>query len=431
MKKLSPITVYYIRNGFDAFNSGLIFTALYVYYARTLALTPLQLAFVGTLHMLTHVLLEVPTGIVADVYSRKASVILGGLLTGICFVVTGTIPLYGAVLFATLVEAMGDTFVSGALDAWLTDEVGADKFGSVILRSEQLGMPLHWVGVAVSVLLSTLFTSQAPILLGGALWLVATVVLLVVMPETGFVRPAAAPVTLSLRSGWLHMASTFGDSVRLVRGQRTLFMLFVAQLFIGAFMGGFYGLDQLHLFTGFTLPVLKLPWIGALNESAWIALIDGAKSPLYFLGIAMLRRNLDVGDPTATAKALLGLFTLAGVAAMAFALSPSFGVAVVTLCALGTIENLTEPLLRTWLNQHITSDVRATVLSMNTQVHRFGMLGGGLGIGALGNVAGLRIALSVAALFLLPLLTLLKRETRNDIYVTGDVVENEESFTAL
>ena len=175
---------------------------------------------------------------------------------------------------------------------------------------------------------------------------------------------------------------------------------------------------------------MKLPWIGALNESAWIALIDGAKSPLYFLGIAMLRRNLDVSDPKATAKALLGLFTLAGVAAMAFALSPSFGVAVVTLCALGTIENLTEPLLRTWLNQHITSDVRATVLSMNTQVHRFGMLGGGLAIGAVGNVAGLRIALSVAALFLLPLLTLLKRETRNDIYVTGDVVENEESFTA-
>ena len=384
---------------------------------------PLQLALVGALHMLTHVLLEVPTGVIADVYGRKASVVLGGLLIGICFIVTGAIPIFIAVLAATLIEAIGDTFVSGALDAWLTDEVGADRVGTVILRSEQLGAPLHWAGVACSVLLATLFNHQVPIVLGGVLWLVATVVMIVMMPETGFVRHASARAIVSVRTGAQHMFGTFADGIRLVRGRRTLLMLFVAQLLIGAFVDGFFRLNQLHLFTGFALPVLRLPWIGSLDDSAWIAIIDGSDSLLYLLGIALLRRKVDLGDANVAPKVLFGLFAVVGVGAVVFALAPSFGVAVVALCVLASVHSLTEPLLRTWLNQHITSDVRATVLSMSIQVNRLGMLGGGLGIGALGDVAGLRIALSASALFLVPLLALLKREARARVIANGEIVK--------
>ena len=111
MKKLQPTTAFYIRNWFDAFNSGLIFTALYVYFARNIGMTPLQLSLTGTVLMVTGFLFEVPTGIVADVYSRKWSVIMGGALIGICYTLTGAIPLYIAALIAALIEAIGDTFV--------------------------------------------------------------------------------------------------------------------------------------------------------------------------------------------------------------------------------------------------------------------------------------------------------------------------------
>jgi uncharacterized protein (DUF697 family) len=427
LRKLKPVTAFYIRNWFDAFNSGLIFTALYVYYARTLALTPLQLSLLGALHMLIHVLLEVPTGIVADVVSRKASVLLGSALIGICFVLTGAIPIYGAVLCASLIEAIGDTFVSGALDAWLTDEVGADKVGAIILRSEQLGAPFHWAGVATSVLLATLFNHQVPIVLGGVLWLVATGLLIKLMPETGFVRRASYVQTaFSLRSAVQHMLGTFSDGIRLVRGRNTLLMLFAAQLFIGAFDAGFFLLNRLHLFTNLALPVLHLPWIGALDESAWIAIFDGSNSLLYFLGIAVLRRKVDLSDAHSAPKVLFMLFAGVGVGAITFALSPSFAVAAVALCTLSALHTMTEPLLRTWLNQHITSDVRATVLSMNTQVNRLGMMGGSLGIGALGDVAGLRVALSASALFLLPLLAVLRR-TR--IFADGATAEHNETIS--
>jgi DHA3 family tetracycline resistance protein-like MFS transporter len=422
MQRLSPTSAYCLRNGFDAFNSGLIFTALYVYFARTLGLTPLQLSLVGALHMLAHVVFEIPTGVVADMVSRKRSVLIGSALIGLGFVLTGSMPLFGALLIATTVEAIGDTFVSGALDAWLTDEVGADKMGAVILRAEQIGTPIHWAGVGASVLLATLFNHQVPIVLGGALWLVAAVGLMRLMPETGFVPRTSVQTKLhktlslgSLRNSLHHMRTTFADGVRMVRTQRTLLMLFAAQLLIGAFDSSFFALNQLHLFTSFALPILTLPVIGPLDESIWIALINAANSLLYWVGIAALRRKTNLSDARSAPTVLLGLFAGVGVGAVAFALALEFAVAALALCLLTTLHTLTEPLLRAWLNQHIPSDkseVRATVISMSTQVNRLGMMGGNLGIGTLGNVVGLRVALAASALFLLPLLGLLRRTSK-------------------
>lgn len=424
MPKLSPTTAFYLRNGFDAFNGGLIQTALYVYFARTLAVTPFELGLISAAHMLAHVAFELPTGIVADVYSRKASVLIGGVLVGICYILTGAVPLFAAALIATFIEAIGDTFVSGALDAWLTDEIGVDKVGAVILRSEQLGTPVHWAGVASSVLLATLFSHQVPILLGGLLWLVATVVLMALMPETGFVRRA---MHTSSRSYWRDsmaaLYGTFGDGVRLMRQRRILLLLLAAQTLIGAFVAALFGFDQLHLFTNFDLPTLRAPWFGVLDESAWIAIFAGVSSLLYLVGIAWLRRRFDLSHVRSAPRILLSLFVALGVGAIVFAFAPGFGWAALALCMLTTLNNLTEPVVRTWLNQHITSDVRATVLSMNTQAHRLGMLGGGVGIGALGNVAGLRVALAAAVLFLLPLLWLLKRTSATSIPSTAQANE--------
>lgn len=114
-----------------------------------------QLLLIGTVIMATGFLFETPTGVVADLYSRKLSVIIGGVLIGVCFILTGSIPLYSVALMAALIEAIGDTFVSGALDAWISDEVGADRVGQLWLRAAQLGTPAHWLGIGASILLAT------------------------------------------------------------------------------------------------------------------------------------------------------------------------------------------------------------------------------------------------------------------------------------
>lgn len=105
------------------FFSGLFFAVVVtmnlVYQAVVVGLDPLQLVLVGTLLEATCFLFEIPTGVVADLYSRKLSVIIGTVLIGLGFVIEGSFPNFLAVLFAQIVWGIGATFVSGVPSAFL------------------------------------------------------------------------------------------------------------------------------------------------------------------------------------------------------------------------------------------------------------------------------------------------------------------------
>lgn len=80
----------------------------------------------------------IPTGIVADTYSRRLSVIIGVFLTGLGFILEGSVPNFYAILVAQVLWGIGHTFISGALEAWLTDEIGEHNAGPAFLRGSQV-----------------------------------------------------------------------------------------------------------------------------------------------------------------------------------------------------------------------------------------------------------------------------------------------------
>ena len=71
-----------------------------VYQVETVGLGPLELVLVGTILELTAFLFEIPTGVVADLKSRRLSIIIGYALIGAGFVLEGSIPLFWAVAVA-------------------------------------------------------------------------------------------------------------------------------------------------------------------------------------------------------------------------------------------------------------------------------------------------------------------------------------------
>ena len=77
---------------------------------------------------------EVPTGVVADVYSRRLSVIIGTLLLGIGLAIEGAIPAVVAIFIGEVIRGIGHTFTSGAMEAWLASEIGAETVGNVTTR---------------------------------------------------------------------------------------------------------------------------------------------------------------------------------------------------------------------------------------------------------------------------------------------------------
>src|SRR5215210_1071047 len=107
----------------------LVWTVQAVYYIVNAHLDPLQLVLLGTVLEGVIFIFEVPTGVVADTYSRRRSVLIGIFLWGMALLIEGTFANFGAILAAQVIAALGWTFNSGALEAWVAGEVGEENIG--------------------------------------------------------------------------------------------------------------------------------------------------------------------------------------------------------------------------------------------------------------------------------------------------------------
>src|SRR5215208_914188 len=118
---------------------GMVFVTNSLYEATVAGLAPLQLVLVGTAMELSTFLFEVPTGLVADIYSRRLSIVIGYMLMGLGFLSEGFFPAFGPSLLAQVVWGIGYTFTSGAKQAWITDEIGEEGANKLFLRAARLG----------------------------------------------------------------------------------------------------------------------------------------------------------------------------------------------------------------------------------------------------------------------------------------------------
>src|SRR3954470_7687407 len=110
-----------------------------VYLVRELHFSPLQLVLMGTAMEAAVFLCEVPTGVVADTYSRRLSLIIGYLGMGIAWAAVGLVSAPWLVIALWALWGVSYTFTSGAEQAWITDEVGVEQVGSIFLRGARWG----------------------------------------------------------------------------------------------------------------------------------------------------------------------------------------------------------------------------------------------------------------------------------------------------
>src|SRR4051812_45644761 len=150
-RRMDAATIFLIRAGLDAFIQATIYTVVAVYYVVDAGLDPLQLVLVGTVLEAAIALFEVPTGVIADVFSRRLSIVLGHLLYGVAFALEGSVAAFSVILLAEVVRAVGESCLSGATEAWLADEVGEERIRGLFLRAAQLRRACWLVGIVASV----------------------------------------------------------------------------------------------------------------------------------------------------------------------------------------------------------------------------------------------------------------------------------------
>lgn len=414
MKKLPAKSVYFIRGAVADFNSGLIFTSIWVLYFTVMRLSLVDVSLLYIVITISNFVLEIPTGVLADNYSRRLSVIIGGFFIGVAFLVLGFFPIFGVALIVGFIEAIGDTCISGALQAWITDEVGEDHIGNVFLRGSQIAIPANWAGVAFSIVLAARLNYQTPIIIGGVLWILLTIFLILVMPERNFHR---IPTTLTLNEKPLLESFKvsffkFMSGVQLVRRSSILQTLFIIFLLGSAFADAFYKFSRAVILQDFHLPIIALPLLGLLKDNVWIGILEILQGLFSLVGTEIVRRNIQLNKRNASARTLFAIYSLLAAALLVFVLTDRFGLAMAAWVMVSGFQDIGRPIMQTWLNQNIPSTVRATIISMYSQTGVVGTLGSSTGLGAFGDRFGVRNALGLSGIILLPIILIFNLNTK-------------------
>jgi MFS family permease len=319
------------------------------------------------------VLFEVPTGVVADTWGRRASFLLGSLTLAVSTVLYWlawqTEASFWAWAVTSVLLGLGFTFFSGATEAWLVDALKFTGFkGSletVFAKGQIVGGAATLAGSVAGGLVAQWTNLGVPYLLRGLALVVTFVVAFVYMRDWGFVpKPGKHPVR--------EMGQVVRASVHYGLGNPPVrWMMLAAPFTFGVGIYAFYAMQPYLLELYGDEQAYSIAGLAAaITAGAQIA--GGMVAPQ----VRRLFRNR-------TSVLLAGLLVEIALLAL-LGLATGFWVAVGLLVLWGLVAAAVFPIRQAYVNGLLPSAQRATVLSFDNLL---GSSGGVVIQPALGKVA--------------------------------------------
>lgn len=399
----NPVAVYYALRGTFTFFFVMATSVNLVFQTSQAHLNPLQLVLVGAVLEATIFVMEIPTGVMADMFSRKLSVVLGLVLLGSGLIVNAAWAQFETILLGQLIWGCGYTFMSGAYQAWITDEIGMETVGSVFLRAAQIEQIGRLVATPVAFGIAT-YQLNLPILLAGGAYIVMAPVLLFAMPERGF-KPSLQNMTFSQTID--SMTSTFAEGRRVVRASPLLMTMLMIAFCYGMASAGFERLWVSHFYRD-----LGFPTTFHFSPVVWFGVLRTGSGILSVLAVGVLIKRMNVRSNSALARVLMAVNAVQAISLFFFAGSKGFEMGMMAMWSAVAASALYQPLFLSWLNQNVDSRVRATVISMRSQTDALGQIAGGPILGLIGQLSSVRLAILGAGIALVPALGLYTRAHR-------------------
>ncbi|MEE4195341.1 MAG: MFS transporter [Anaerolineae bacterium] len=382
--------------GANALFFSFAFSLDMIYYFQEVEMDALQLVLVGTMLEFSVLVFEVPTGIVADLYGRKRSIIIGYILIGVGIALQGFFPLYWMILLCQLFWGVGHTFTSGAVEAWLSDELGETKANELMVLGVRPSQVMRIIGVALAALVMP-FNMRIPLIIGGMGFFLTAIILILFMTEHGF-KPADRSELTVLRQMW----ETLKDGLKETQRRPALKWILLLAVFLAIYTEGF---DRMWI------PFALDTYDFGLFESSHVFGAAQILSQIFsILVVTFLHRRLELSQQRTLVSVLTWLigslfFTLI----FSFA-TPWLWVALLASILTGVIRSVIDPLHRTWVNRRLRPETRATVLSLSGQLDAVGQIIGGPAIGGISRQWGMRTGLGFSTLLLTPAFWLMMRK---------------------
>jgi MFS family permease len=348
------------------------------------------------------VLFEVPTGVVADMWGRRLSYLLGTLVLTVStvlylFMWRVSAPFW-AWAIASVFLGLGFTFFSGAVQAWLIDALKASGFTgrleAVFARGEIVEGVAMLTGSVAGGYLAQATNLGVPYLLRAAVLGLTFVLAAILMRDIGFTPARGRSVVGEVRRV---LASSFEQGL----GNPPVRWVMLSNVFTdGVSIYAFYAM-QPYLLELYGDPSAY----GVAGLAA--AIVGGAQIAggllVPHLGRVFTRRTSVLLTIVVLSTAILGLIGAI----------PQFAVAILLLVLWGLIFAALMPVRQAYLNEQIASEQRATVLSFDSLMGSSGGVAFQPVLGRVADAAGYPTSYAYSAAIqaaAIPFLWLARRE---------------------
>jgi len=307
------------------------------------------------------VLFEVPTGIVADMWGRRTSFLLGTVtlaVTTALYVLLWEIeaPFWEWALVSLLL-GLGFTFFSGATEAWLVDALTATGFEgpleSVFARGQVISGVAMLTGSIGGGYIAQATSLGVPFVVRAGVLALMFAVAFALMRDIGFTpkregKPVAEMKVIAANS------IEFGWRVPAVK-----YLMLAAPFQGGVGIYVFYAL-QPHLLDLYGDP-------RAYGVAGLVAAIVAGSQILGGLAAPRIRRLFHLRTSALIAGASVSTLSLVGIG-----LIEDFGVVIGLIVVWGLLFAATLPIRQAYLNGMIPSEQRATILSFDSLMNSSG-----------------------------------------------------------
>ncbi|MGL1891626.1 MAG: MFS transporter [Spirochaetaceae bacterium] len=396
MNKIDSSKLYISFSFLNSFIFSLIFTVNLIYHVNVVKLSPLQLVFIGTILESSVFIFEIPTGIIADLKSRKFSIIIGILITGVAFLIEGLFPYFIFIAISKILWGLGFTCISGASEAWIADEVGEEKVQNVFIKGARAANLGGFIAIPLSVYLG-IGNIQIPIIAGGVLFIIMGLILPIIMKETDF-----KPVDFSDRNSFNLMYKSLKGSLKQIKAAPILLVLLLVGFFFGLYSEGYDRLWTPHILGSFIIPDF-----GTGNPIIFFGIIRAITQLISFIILGFINKKVDKFNQTKTSKILIVVVICLIFSLISFGYINWLWGALIFYWIIGILKNVNYPLFNAWFNHNIKdSKTRATLFSVSSQFDSIGQIIGGPITGSIAKFISIPFAMLICGLLLLPVIPL-------------------------
>lgn len=394
-------SVYYLLTFLFDFSASLI-AATYVLFLLSKGLDVFQVMLVNMAFMVGNFIFEIPTGAYADYFGRKKSIILSSFFLMLCLLIYFESSNIFMFIAAELVAALAFTFASGALDAWMVDSMDdksyVGKVDFIFSHAAIIGKVAALLGGLIGAYIGTV-NLALPFGAGAVVALASLLVSIFFIKEHFTQRK-----TLNFVSSLAQVGQVAKDSITYgIKHKVILWLIFSSILATFAFQP------------------LNMYWSPRLNELAgdkiWLMGWVWAGMSLFMMFGSFAVRELLKREKTYSWILIVTALFLA-VPILLASLSNIFTLVLISFLTYEIGRGMLTPAHKAYMNKYIPGEQRATVLSFDSMMGKFGAA---LGLVILGLVAknySIQISWLISGILLLLLVPIYARASHQEKRLT-------------